>query len=89
MQIRDALDTDLAGILEIYNDAVQNSTAIWNDKVVDLDNRRAWLAERHEQGAQAVYEDVVRMMTEVDQARAHRGKFRLRSPRPTRWRRRP
>ncbi|MCH2339625.1 MAG: GNAT family N-acetyltransferase [Pseudomonas sp.] len=50
MQIRDALDTDLAGILEIYNDAVQNSTAIWNDKVVDLDNRRAWLAERHEQG---------------------------------------
>lgn len=50
MQIRDALDADLAGILQIYNDAVLHSTAIWNDRVVDLDNRRAWLAERHEQG---------------------------------------
>lgn len=50
MQIRDALDADLAGILQIYNDAVQNSTAIWNDRIVDLNNRRAWLAERHEQG---------------------------------------
>jgi phosphinothricin acetyltransferase len=50
VQIRDALDADLAGILQIYNDAVQNSTAIWNDRIVDLDNRRAWLAERHDQG---------------------------------------
>ena len=50
VQIRDALETDLVGILHIYNDAVQNSTAIWNDRIVDLDNRRAWLAERHEQG---------------------------------------
>jgi len=50
VQIRDALDTDLAGILRIYNDAVQNSTAIWNDRIVDLDNRRVWLAERHDQG---------------------------------------
>ena len=49
VQIRDALDADLDGILQIYNDAVQNSTAIWNDNAVDLDNRRAWLAERHEQ----------------------------------------
>ncbi|HCH78463.1 MAG TPA: GNAT family N-acetyltransferase, partial [Pseudomonas sp.] len=50
VQISDALDTDLAGILRIYNDAVENSTAIWNDRIVDLDNRRAWLAERHDQG---------------------------------------
>jgi len=50
VQIIDALDTDLAGILRIYNDAVENSTAIWNDRIVDLDNRRAWLAERHDQG---------------------------------------
>ncbi|WP_278400521.1 GNAT family N-acetyltransferase [Stutzerimonas kunmingensis] len=50
VQIRDALDTDLAGILRIYNDAVENSTAIWNDRIVDLDNRRTWLAERHDQG---------------------------------------
>ncbi|WP_421682508.1 N-acetyltransferase [Stutzerimonas urumqiensis] len=50
MQIRDAQDADLAGILEIYNDAVLNGTAIWNDHPVDLENRRAWLAERREQG---------------------------------------
>ncbi|MBE7926606.1 GNAT family N-acetyltransferase [Pseudomonas saudiphocaensis] len=50
MQIRDAQDADLTGILEIYNDAVLNSTAIWNDTPVDLDNRRAWLEERQRQG---------------------------------------
>ncbi len=50
MQIRDAIEADLQGILEIYNDAVQNSTAIWNDQPVDLENRRAWMAERHTLG---------------------------------------
>ena len=44
MQIRDANETDLAGILQIYNDAVEHSTAIWNEQTVDLDDRRAWLA---------------------------------------------
>ena len=29
---------DLSAILVIYNDAVLNSTAIWNDRVVDLEN---------------------------------------------------
>nr|MBF0683980.1 N-acetyltransferase [Pseudomonas sp.] len=50
MLIRDAQEADLQGILHIYNDAVQNSTAIWNDTPVDLASRRAWLAERREQG---------------------------------------
>jgi len=50
MQIRDAADADLPGILQIYNDAVLHGTAIWNDTPVDLDNRRAWLAERQSQG---------------------------------------
>jgi L-amino acid N-acyltransferase YncA len=44
--IRDAQEADLAGIRDIYNDAVANTTAIWNNYAVDLDNRRAWLAER-------------------------------------------
>jgi len=48
--IRSATDTDLAAILAIYNDAVLTTTAIWNDTVVDLDNRRAWLAARQRQG---------------------------------------
>lgn len=50
MHIRDVTDADLAGIREIYNDAVLNTTAIWNEKTVDLANRRAWLAERNAQG---------------------------------------
>ncbi|MDH4583838.1 N-acetyltransferase [Pseudomonas sp. BN415] len=44
--IRDAVEADLPGILAIYNDAVENTTAIWNETLVDLANRRAWLAER-------------------------------------------
>ena len=38
-QIRDALPTDVPGILDIYNDAVRNTTAIWNETPVDLGNR--------------------------------------------------
>lgn len=34
----------------IYNDAVANTTAIWNETVVDVDNRRAWIAERQSAG---------------------------------------
>jgi L-amino acid N-acyltransferase YncA len=44
--LRPAIDADLTGILAIYNDAVLNSTAIWNDAPVDLANRRAWLMDR-------------------------------------------
>ena len=50
LTIRDAGEADLPAIMEIYNDAVANTTAIWNDTVVDLDNRRAWLAARRERG---------------------------------------
>ncbi|MEA5670240.1 N-acetyltransferase family protein [Pseudomonas sp. MH2] len=49
-QIRDALPEDVAGILDIYNDAVRNTTAIWNEQQVDLANRKAWVAARVEQG---------------------------------------
>lgn len=48
--IRDADEVDLAAILAIYNDAVLTTTAIWNEAVVDLANRRAWLHERRQQG---------------------------------------
>lgn len=40
----------LAGILAIYNYAVEHSTAIWNDVLVDLENRRAWWRGRTEAG---------------------------------------
>ena len=40
----------LPGILAIYNHAVVNTTAIWNDVVVDLENRRQWWRGRTEAG---------------------------------------
>lgn len=46
----DAVETDLPAILAIYNDAVRNSTAIWNDAEVDLQNRRDWWRARTAQG---------------------------------------
>ncbi|BBP61728.1 GNAT family N-acetyltransferase [Pseudomonas sp. St316] len=48
--IRNALPTDLPAIREIYNDAVLNTTAIWNEQLVDLGNRQAWLSARQSQG---------------------------------------
>lgn len=50
MLIRDANPADVAGITDIYNDAVAHTTAIWNEQTVDLANRLAWLAERNKAG---------------------------------------
>jgi L-amino acid N-acyltransferase len=41
-RVLDAGEEHLPGILAIYNDAVAHSTAIWNDVLVDLENRRDW-----------------------------------------------
>ena len=40
----------LAGILAIYNHAVAHTTAIWNDVLVDLENRRTWWRGRTDAG---------------------------------------
>ena len=50
MNIRAASEADLPAILAIYNDAVGNTTAIWNETPVDLENRRAWFAARRKAG---------------------------------------
>ncbi len=50
MQVRDAADSDLAGILEIYNDIIRTSTAVYSVEPVTIDERRAWLATRRERG---------------------------------------
>lgn len=44
--VRPATLADLPAILAIYNDAVLNTTAIWNETPVDLENRRAWYESR-------------------------------------------
>lgn len=50
MHIRDATIHDVEGIKLIYNDAVINTTAIWNDTLVDEANRRVWLVDRQAKG---------------------------------------
>jgi L-amino acid N-acyltransferase YncA len=46
VSVRAAAEADLPAILAIYNDAVANTTAIWNDGFADLDNRRQWYEGR-------------------------------------------
>jgi phosphinothricin acetyltransferase len=48
--LRDARPEDLPDLLAIYNDAVLNTTAIWNETPVDLANRQAWFELRAVQG---------------------------------------
>jgi phosphinothricin acetyltransferase len=49
IMVRPAGEADLPAILAIYNDAVVNTTAIWNDTVADAANRRAWFEGRQRQ----------------------------------------
>lgn len=46
MSIRFATKEDCAAIAAIYNHAVINTAAIWNEKTVDTDNRIAWFEAR-------------------------------------------
>jgi L-amino acid N-acyltransferase len=44
--IRDTTTEDLPAILDIHNDAIRNTTAIWDETEVGLDERMEWLAGR-------------------------------------------
>ncbi|MGV8997965.1 MAG: GNAT family N-acetyltransferase [Parvibaculaceae bacterium] len=48
--VRVATPDDLSTITAIYNDAVRNTTAIWNEVEVDIANRRQWFDERTGRG---------------------------------------
>lgn len=50
MTIRAATEGDLPAILEITNDAIVNSTALWSLTPVDLEARRTWMRERVRDG---------------------------------------
>ena len=50
MHIRDAHAGDIEAVTAIYNDAVSNTLAIWNERTVDAANRAAWLADRQRAG---------------------------------------
>lgn len=46
MLIRDTTTEDLPAILDIHNDAIRNTTAIWDETEVGLDERMEWLNSR-------------------------------------------
>ena len=48
--VRDATEADLPAIRDIYNHAVEHTTAIWNETVVDLGNRLEWFRLRQARG---------------------------------------
>jgi len=50
MIIRHATDTDLAGILAIYNDAILKTTAVFDYRPHTLEMRRQWIREKQAAG---------------------------------------
>ncbi|WP_305094241.1 GNAT family N-acetyltransferase [Prescottella sp. R16] len=58
MLVRDAVEGDLPGILEIHNEAIANSTAIWDEEPADLGDRRRWFDDRRGAGFPILVADV-------------------------------
>lgn len=50
IEVRPATEADLRAIFLIYADAVQNTTAIWNETAGSLEDRKAWFLERTGKG---------------------------------------
>ncbi len=50
MEIRDAVESDLERITEIYNEVLTTSTAIFNDRPATVEERSGWWKGRVEQG---------------------------------------
>ena len=48
--VREATEADLPAIRDIYNHAVEHTTAIWNETLVDLENRAEWFKARKAKG---------------------------------------
>lgn len=48
--IREASEKDLEGILEIYNDAILNTTAVYTYKSQTLEEKKQWYKEKKEKG---------------------------------------
>lgn len=46
--VKAACEEHLPGIAAIYNHTVEHMTAIWNDALVDVENRRGWWRGRVE-----------------------------------------
>ena len=46
MELRDAAEADLAGLVAIYNDVIATSTATYTSTLVTLEDRRQWWRAR-------------------------------------------
>lgn len=60
LMIRPAQDTDLPGMLAIYNDVIASSTAVYSLEPSTLEERAAWLAARTEKGFPVIVAEVER-----------------------------
>jgi phosphinothricin acetyltransferase len=49
-EIRDATEADLGAILEITNEAIANTTAVWSLTPATMESRRSWMVERQSRG---------------------------------------
>jgi len=50
IHIRAATENDLPSILAIYNEVIENTTAVYSERAVSLDDRRAWFEARRAAG---------------------------------------
>lgn len=57
MRVRDAEEGDLPAILNIYNEVIATSTAVFSETPVTLENRRAWRASRLAAGYRVLVAD--------------------------------
>jgi L-amino acid N-acyltransferase len=50
LELREAREEDLPGLVAIYNDVIANSTAVYASQPVTLEERREWWQSRRAQG---------------------------------------
>lgn len=50
MELRDAAEHDLPGLVDIYNDVIATSTAVYSSTPVTLEDRRRWWRARIDAG---------------------------------------
>jgi phosphinothricin acetyltransferase len=48
--VRDAVEADLEGLTAIYNEVIANSTAVFSNQQVTVEERGGWLAGRRRDG---------------------------------------
>jgi len=50
LRVRDAEEADLPALVDIYNEVIAHTTAVFSESPVDLENRCAWRSQRLAQG---------------------------------------